>query len=200
MSAVAVVVALSAGGCGGGGSAPEVPTATLQTAPLATTTTNPYAVPAVIDEAYVNRVLAGLDHANGDILRLVVTRRTIPPEVIPRLKAIYIDEKLLQEVVDGLQGQLLRGVEGLRNPPGNQRTTVLELITAEPDCIFAKTDADASAVAVSPEPSFNTQWVGLISAERAGRPVDQYNPTGWGFVYEGFTRDFSAPPNPCDTY
>ena len=34
---------------------------TLATVPAPTTTTNPYAVPAVIDAAYVNRVLAGLD-------------------------------------------------------------------------------------------------------------------------------------------
>jgi hypothetical protein len=32
---------------------------TLATVPAPTTTTNPYAVPAVIDAAYVNRVLAG---------------------------------------------------------------------------------------------------------------------------------------------
>ena len=57
------------GACGGGGNdEPLGPTATV---PQGTTTTNPYAVPPVIDEPYVNRVLAGLDQGVGDIVRLV---------------------------------------------------------------------------------------------------------------------------------
>src|SRR5205085_10070389 len=72
-----------------GKSEPLVPTATV---PVATTTTNPYAVPEVIDEAYVNRVLAGLDAAVGDMLRLVVSARTIPPEALERLRALYIGD------------------------------------------------------------------------------------------------------------
>ena len=59
--AVAVVVAGLAG-CGvGGSSGADGPTATRPTVPP-----DPYAVPAVIDEAYVNRVLAALDQANGE--------------------------------------------------------------------------------------------------------------------------------------
>ncbi len=75
----------------GGDKEPLGPTATV---PQPTTTTDPYAVPAVIDEAYVNRVLAGLDQAVGDIVRLVVSTRDIPPEVIDRLKAMYVGDAL----------------------------------------------------------------------------------------------------------
>ena len=53
--AVIAVGALT--GCGGDGSGTaDGPTATVPTTPP-----DPYAVPAVIDEAYVNRVLAALD-------------------------------------------------------------------------------------------------------------------------------------------
>src|SRR3954447_16713594 len=59
------------------------------TDPPTTTTTNPYAIPTVIDAAYVNRVLAGLDAVNGEAVRLVVRSKTIPREAYDRLRAIY---------------------------------------------------------------------------------------------------------------
>jgi len=86
VSAVAAAAVALAVGCKGP-SEPLVPTATV---PQATTTTNPYAVPAVIDEAYVNRVLAGLDQALGDLVRLVVSTKSIPPEALDRLRALYV--------------------------------------------------------------------------------------------------------------
>ena len=71
------------GACGGGDDDALGPTATL---PQATTTTDPYAVPAVIDEAYVNRVLAGLDQAVGEVTRLVVSlsRFRLRPSIVSR--------------------------------------------------------------------------------------------------------------------
>ena len=75
---LAALALLASAACSGGGadkgSAGANPTLatdpprtnpTLATVPAPTTTTNPYAVPAVIDAAYVNRVLAGLDAADG---------------------------------------------------------------------------------------------------------------------------------------
>jgi hypothetical protein len=41
------------------------PTATVPSAPITTQPADPYAVPDVIDAAYVNRVLAGLDAVMG---------------------------------------------------------------------------------------------------------------------------------------
>ena len=81
----AAVVAVGVAGCGGDGSgATDGPTASVPTTPP-----DPYAVPAVIDEAYVNRVLAALDQANGDVDGLVVScTNALPPEAIDRLKAI----------------------------------------------------------------------------------------------------------------
>ncbi|MFN2504089.1 MAG: hypothetical protein ABR540_07650, partial [Acidimicrobiales bacterium] len=49
----------------------DPPSATVGTEAPSTTSADPYAVPAVIDEAYVNRVLAGLDAAVGEVVRLV---------------------------------------------------------------------------------------------------------------------------------
>ena len=105
LAVVGVVVAALLTSCAG----KEEPLGPAATVPRGTTTTNPYAIPPVIDEAYVNRVLAGLDQAVGDVTRLIVATRTVPPEAIDRLKVIYLDAGLLQLVVDTYQHDLLGG-------------------------------------------------------------------------------------------
>lgn len=69
---VVAALALAASACSSSTGAARPPSATVGTETPRTTTTNPYAVLAVIDTAYVNRVLAGLDAAVGGVTRLVV--------------------------------------------------------------------------------------------------------------------------------
>jgi hypothetical protein len=91
---------------GSAGANPTVatdPPRTNTTVAPPTTTTNPYAVPAVIDAAYVNRVLASFDALLGDVLRIVLRTNTIPPEAYDRLKAIYADPVFMQIKIDGYQ-------------------------------------------------------------------------------------------------
>ena len=86
----AAVVAVGVAGCGGDDSgAADGPTASVPTVPP-----DPYAVPAVIDEAYVNRVLAALDQAVGDVVRMVVSTKSYPPDAIERLQALYVGDCL----------------------------------------------------------------------------------------------------------
>jgi hypothetical protein len=176
----------------GGSSEPLVPTATL---PQGTTTTDPYAVPAVIDEAYVNRVLAGLDKAYGDITRIVVAERSIPPEVIQRLNALYVED-LVQFQIDVLQFKLLRGLKGYKTPPGDARSIVTNLISVQPRCIFVQISRDASLVVDSSNVQFSTLWVALVPADPTLDP-NGFNPTPWALLYEGFLRDHSQPEDPC---
>jgi len=178
-------------GCGGQ-SEPLVPTATV---PQATTTTNPYAVPAVIDEAYVNRVLAAMDKAFGDITRIVVAERSVPPEVIQRLDAIYVEDLVQRQVVI-FQAELRRGLEGYKEPPGDHESVVTSIISVQPGCIFAQIFRDASAVVLSPDSRLSTQWIALVPADPT---LDHHrvNPTSWMFLYYGFRKDFSQPEDPC---
>jgi hypothetical protein len=192
MAVVGVVaVVLFAGACGG----KEEPLGPTATVPQATTTTDPYTVPPVIDEPYVNRVLAGLDQAVGDVTRLVVSSRTIPPEAVERLKALYVG-KSLQLTVDLYQDDMFSNFEGYRDHPGNQVTTLVRLIDVQPACIFAQVNTDFSAVSLDPDPALSNAWVALVPLDGYQDPKG-YNPTRWAFAYEGFRKDLSQPENPC---
>jgi hypothetical protein len=171
------------------------PHASVPTAPAQTTTTNPYAVPAVIDAAYVNRVLAALDAAVGDVVRMVVHANRLDPEVMDRLRALYDDEALRLQV-QGLAQDSANHFEGARETPGDKRSTVLELITATPECLFAHVRRDYQAVAVNPDPRLADQWIALVRLQPTRDP-NHYNLAGWSYVYDGFEEDQSIPKNPC---
>jgi hypothetical protein len=185
-----VAAGVLVGACGGDDDEPLVPTATV---PQGTTTTNPYAVPPVIDDAYVNRVLARLDQAVGDVTRLIVTNRTITDEAADRLMTLYVGDALALKL-QSYQRDVFRDFAGYKSPLGNKITTVTRLISARPDCIFAEVSRDVSAISLHPDPELSTLWVALTPADSGGIGV---NPTGWVFSLEGLQQDASEPPNPC---
>ena len=90
---LACILLAALAACSDSSSDKASPAATVATEPAPTTTIDPYAVPPVIDVAYVNRVLAELDRVMGDVTRLVVRTRTIPPEAYDRLRALYPDDE-----------------------------------------------------------------------------------------------------------
>jgi hypothetical protein len=163
------------------------------TVPLGTTTTNPYAVPAVIDEAYINVVLAGLDAAYGDILRMVVSTKTITREAVDRMTVLYAGDHR-QRQLDLLARASDSGFSNYRQPPGNRKTLVSNLLTASSTCIFVEVARDYSDVALESTGKFRTQW--LIIA-RESNSTSPYNPTGWILLYDGYEPDGSSPDNPC---
>jgi hypothetical protein len=172
------------------------PTATVATEPAPTTTTDPYAVPAVIDAAYVNRVLAGLDAAVGDVLRLIMRTNTIPPEAYDRLKALYANPEFMQIKIDGYQRDIRERFKSYRPSPGNKISTVNRLLTARPTCVFVEVQRDYKAVGVAPSSDLDMQWVGLKPLD-PNRDPHHFNPTQWAYTYDGFPPDRSQPPDPC---
>jgi hypothetical protein len=174
---------------------------TARTVATAPATTNPYAVPEVVDVAYVNRVLAGLDQVTGDIVRLVVAAKAIPREALERLQAIYVDDpanpdSLVQLAINGIEASMLNGFADTKEQPGNTVTRVTELISASQSCIFAKVEQDYSAVSSGPPPRIRHHWVGLVPLDPTNDPR-HYNPTSWVFEVNGVRPDMSQPGNPC---
>jgi hypothetical protein len=168
---------------------------TLATVPAPTTTTNPYAVPATIDAAYVNRVLAKFDAVLGDVTRQLIQTNTFPSEAYDRLKALYGTNQWLQLKLDAFQTDLRQGFPNYRNSPGNKSSTVTKLLVSSRTCIFAEVRRDYSEVTVATPPQL-PQWVVLKPLDQARDPRG-FNGTGWAFYYDGAESDRSQPSNPC---
>ena len=197
---VPIVLAMALGlalvGCSGGddgtdlGPAASAPTAspaasTIATDPAPTTATvgaDPFAIPDVIDAAYVNRVLAALYAVDGDLLRLIVAERMIGAEVITKIGDIFGEPQLSREL--RLLPDLLEGDPGrFRNPPGDRRVLVASMITVRRDCILALVESDFSAVVHSPEVK-DPATVGLMALVPTPARIRarEVNPTPWYVV------------------
>ncbi len=185
-----MVVVAGLTGCGGGSFGADGPTASRPTVPP-----DPYAVPAVIDESYVNRVLAALDQAVGDVVRIVVSTRTLTPEAIERLQAVYVGDAL-QQRFRIFQNDIFNGLTAYKPNPGNKKTSVAELLSVGSSCVFAEVSRDFSEVSVLPDPRLAVQWVALRLSDSATW-TGRYNPTPWVVVYDGFPENHAEPPNPC---
>ncbi len=197
MAAVAVAVALVLAACGGGGDEEAAPPPT----PIAEPTTvpaDPYAIPPVIDAAYVNRVLEGIDAAVGEVVRIVYRTRDVPPEVIDRLKAIYLERDDINLQLASLQHDLRQRFAGYRENPGNVRSSVDQTITVSRSCVFVRIARNYSEVVMAPDKTPSIEWIGLKPRDSARDP-NQYNPTPWMVAVEGLRSDGAPPPNPCDT-
>ncbi len=194
---VAASGSLLASACSSSKAGVAVARPTIATAVESTTTTNPYAVPPVIDVAYVNRVLAALDAAMGDVVRIVARAGSLTPEAIDRVKAIYAGQ-----IVDSQLNDLIRdsaeGFPGLPSSPGNRRTTVIRLVSVRPKCLFVGVERDYSGMSIDAKAGADEQYVGLQPLDPA-QNLNSQNPTGWAIVYDGFQADRSQPPDPCAT-
>ena len=194
-----VAVALATGACGGGGggngggASVTVPD---DTAPDATTAAGgaaagvdpAFAIPAEIDADYVNRVLAELDRVQGDVFRRIVANGAFAQADLIPLRAVFNDPELTGQA----QGfaTLVQSIDKAKNPPGDNRTTVVRLLTARPDCIYAETTVDVSATVLEPPPP-RTAWVALRPSQPDSDPQD-LNPTPFSIAAE-----HTQETNPC---
>lgn len=175
--------------CNGGREQATPPPSTSTT----TAPSDPYAVPAVIDEAYVNRVLAALDQLDGDVTRRVVATRLPGTDDLPLLRAIYNDPQLQIEL-DKLVRLAQRGFTQFKMPPGNRRTTVLRLVTSQSDCILSETRTDYSQVVLSPQQD-SPDEVFLVTLRPTQPRADpqNINPTPWSFAHTQVSKRGETP-------
>ncbi|MDP9404168.1 MAG: hypothetical protein M3P85_12775 [Actinomycetota bacterium] len=182
LGAVAVLT-LAGGACSSSkGSDRADPVVPVPTAPAETTTTaapDPFAIPEVIDEAYVNRVLAALDQVDGEALRRVVATEGIDADVLPMLRAIYNDPQFALEL-ESLRSVLARGLDNFKTPPGNRKTTVARLISASPNCILLEAETEFSDVlrTETPDVPDEVELFTLRPTQQDANP-SRVNPTPW---------------------
>lgn len=189
LSAVALL-----GACTGGGGGRDDDT--LPPRGSSTTSTSvDYSVPAVIDVAYVEKVMEALDHVYGDAIRILAREREITKEFLEHLAAIYTPSQF--EFTQRLWVRdVAAGLEGLRANPGDPRTAVLELLRAERRCILARVDRDFSPANSAPDRPTPQEYVALVPVIDHAR----HNPTPWTISFDGYIASpAGAPPaEPCD--
>lgn len=164
---------LAVGACDRG--ADDAPRANDPSTASSTTSTVPrasdpsFAVPPTIDAAYVERVLAELDRVQGDVVRRIAETGAFAGGDVTPLRAIFLDPELRAQT-EGFRG-LVQSRDRLRRPPGDNRSTVVRLVTARPECIYAETTVDVSATVVDPPPPF-TSYVALRPTRPGDDPQD----------------------------
>lgn len=199
MAAAVVMASLALASCRESQGLPPEPT--VPTAPSTTPTTAPIdvsAIPTVIDEAYVNAVLAALDEVNGQAVRLIVAEKFVTPEAADLLNAIYSDDRFTIQVdvwIDSIADD--PSLSAIKPDPGNRRTTVRRLIGASSDCIWMAVERDHSASSTNPVPP-REEYMLLHSLDRSNDP-HHLNPTPWMIAAEGTRPDGSEPPNLCES-
>ena len=198
MTAVLVGV-LSVVGCSDrGDDATRGPTATVRNEP-ATTTSSVVPVdqvPAVIDVAYVQRVVDALDHVMGDAVRALVAAKAPDREFYERLRAVYLDPEF-ERVQASFGRSAANDLAGFSESPGDPITTVGRIITAAHDCIFAEVDRNLGPTHKGqPSPEERQTFLALGTRKPEHDPTSR-NPTAWMIGFDGQNVDGSEPPNPC---
>jgi hypothetical protein len=156
---------------------------------------DPYAIPAVITPAYVDKVFVALNHVDGDASRILLARNSVTSGVTTILRSIYNDP-LFSEQVKIASQSLQSPIPGLRHPLGDIQTSVVQLISGSPKCIFAKTTSNYTAVLVDPGPPAGSEYFELTPTQ-VGANAGHLNPTPWSMT---FNADYLKPtriPDQC---
>jgi hypothetical protein len=191
LTLVLLLAALTAGCSSGGGAdatstGPTVPDteATTTTAPAAA---DPYAIPpdpAKIDAAYLDGVLAALNHVYGAAARKrITTGRFEQTDLIP-LRALYNDPEFAQQA-EALAKTESPPADQLQSPIGDRRMTVKQILLAKQDCVALVVNYDFSAIRKDPPPV--KDWYVTLEPHDPNTDPQHLNPTPWSFGYDGDT-------------
>lgn len=191
-----LVAALLLGACNGGGGGGDDTTLPPRASTTASTVPD-YSVPAVIDAAYVEKVMAALDHVYGDAIRILARERKITQDFLEHLVAIYGDAQF-----DRTQQIWVRdvaaGLPGLSAIPGNPRTVLQQIVRNDVQCLLLRVDRDFSATHEAPDTPVPQEFVALSSKQDKQDPR-MLNPTPWVMTFDGYiaTPAGAMPEKPC---
>ena len=188
---VAVAVALVAPACSRGeadAGGAVVPRATTTSQPETTTTTSadPYAIPAVIDADYVNRVLAEFSRIEGDLFRKYVSTRLFEERDLVPIRAMYADAEVRRQAESFAKTRILPAAE-YRDPIGDKLVLVESILAAGPECVSVKATFDFSPIRTNPPP-VSPGWISLRPKPEGIDPL-KLNPTPWVIASDSLTEE-----------
>jgi hypothetical protein len=177
-------------------SSPDPPSPTRQAAPASPARpADPYAIPVVITPAYVDKVFAALNHVKGMATRVLAVRRAVTPEVTTVLRSIYNNPLFTEQVK--IAGQSAQApLPELRHPLGDVKTSVVQLISNSPKCIFARTTSEYAAVLVDPGAPAESEYYKLTPTQIGADP-HHLNPTPWSMSFNAVFLKPTTIPDQC---
>lgn len=181
-----------ASACDGGAGGTED---TLPPEESTTTTVASYAVPDVIDAAYVGRVMQALDHVYGDAVRHLAQTRRVDEEFLKPLVAIH-NPRIFGLVQDLWVKTQAHNFPFLSAAPADPLTRMDRLIRADRDCVLLEGDRDVTPLFTQEDATNHDRYVALVPL-RPERNPDRINPTPWVINFVGQQSDGSAPPDAC---
>lgn len=193
--ALAVTLVLALGACRDADGSDGNGRTTIPTAPSSTTTTTTgvvsYAVPETIDAAYIEKVMAALDHLYGDLARHVASSHQLDEEFHRYLVTLHGADSfdLEKQVWVKVAAEDFRL---LRPHPGDAKTTVERIIVARPDCILFEAKRDFFAVFNERGEPGPPRFVGLVPLPE-DRNLDRRNRTPWIITFDGRFKDGGEP-------
>jgi hypothetical protein len=138
------------------------------------TAADPYAIPATIDAAYINRVMKALEDVRGQVRRDVYKSQSFSQVDYNKLDDIYDGEELSAQRKSYSDASEVSHPEAKSNP-GDEIYTVSKIRAARSDCIAFEAIDDTNAVDTTPEPPIGPKIV-VLWPEKAAYG---FNPTPW---------------------
>jgi hypothetical protein len=181
-----------------GDDATRGPSATVRTEPPTTTTSVVPVdqVPAVIDVAYVQRVIDALDHVEGDAVRALVSAREPNRAFYERIRAIYLDPQF-DRVQTSYGRSAAQEMVERRADPEDPVTMIDRIIKVNGDCVFAAVTRDFGPILkVPPTEERKKGYIGF-GLKKPELDPSHGNPTAWMIGLDGTTSSGEEPSNPC---
>jgi hypothetical protein len=135
-----------------------------------------------LSEAHLNDVLASLNHVYGDLIRKRLSTGRVDQEDLVPLRAIYNEPEFTEQAQVLVQTQVPDASE-IRQPTGDRKMTVKELVSAKQDCVVLVVNYDFSAVRTNPPPV--KDWYVTLQPTNPNADPTHVNPTPWSFGYDG---------------
>jgi hypothetical protein len=180
-----MVLAACSSGSKPGGSA-TVPAAAATAA--STTTADPWAVPSTITPAYLDRVLAELNHIDGEAFRDARAHNAVTPTFTALEQAVRAGAHELDFQTTEVQQEIAIGWKGIRDVPGDRKMTVTIILPANSPCELSAVSVDFSAVTSGQPLSYPPWYVALVPAAPSSD-----NPTHWALADDGFVQGGGRP-------
>ena len=182
-----VVLAACSSGSKPGGSA-TVPSAA---ATAASTTADPWAIPSTITPAYLDRVLAELNHIDGNAFRDARAHNAVTQTYVADERAIRASPHEIQLREDLVNKDVAIHWAGVANVPGDRRMTATSILTEAAPCVLAAVSVDFAPITVGPPQKYPPWYVALVP-----RASTDINLTHWALADDGFEPN-GEPPTPA---